>query len=71
MTRQTLHQLVEELPEAEIDTAAVLRAVRSRDRALVLSLLAREEDAEDDEIAALAEVSGTTVSEQEARQALK
>ena len=57
MTRAALHQLVDELPESELDQlAALYEATRTHDRALLQSLLADEEPPEPGDVEALAEV---------------
>jgi hypothetical protein len=58
MTRATLHQLVDQLPETQVDEFATLyEAYRTHDRLLVQCLLAPEVEPAVDEIAALAEVT--------------
>ncbi|MGH7709302.1 MAG: hypothetical protein ACREM8_04055 [Vulcanimicrobiaceae bacterium] len=57
MTRTELHQLVDELPDEEVDPAAeLLDAYRRGDRVLIQLLTAPVVPAEPDEIAALAEL---------------
>ncbi len=56
-TRTELHQLVDELPDEEVDPAAeLLDAYRRGDRVLIQLLTAPVVPAEPDEIAALAEL---------------
>lgn len=58
MTRSELHQLVDQLPEDEVDPAAeLLDAYRRGDRVLIRLLTAPVVPAEPDELAALAELS--------------
>ena len=60
MTRAALHQLVDELPESELDQLATLyEAARTHDRALLQSLLADEELPAPGDLEALAEVDRT------------
>ncbi len=56
MTRASLHRLLDQLPEAQIDRIAeLLDAVRRNDRVAIQLALAPEEPAEDDERKALDE----------------
>lgn len=60
MTRAALHQLVDELPEQELDKLAALYVeARSHDRVLLQSLLAEEEPPGSGDLEALAEVDRT------------
>ena len=57
MTRAALHQLVDDLPESELDQlAALYEAARTHDRALLQSLLADEEPPAPGDMDALAEM---------------
>lgn len=72
MTRSDLHQLVDELPEEEVDSAAeLLDAYRRGDRALIKLLTAPVVPTEPDELNALAELTGddldNVVSDEELR----
>ncbi len=56
MTRSDLHQLVDEIPDDQVDPAAeLLDAYRRGDRVLIQLLTAPVVPAEPDELAALAE----------------
>jgi predicted transcriptional regulator len=56
MTRASLHELVDQIPETEINRIArLVEAVNSNDRLAIQLALAPEEPAEPDEIAALEE----------------
>ncbi len=56
MDRATLHQIIDELPEADLDQAATLVvAFRAHDRVALQSLLAEEAEPEPDELAATVE----------------
>ncbi|MGH7728548.1 MAG: hypothetical protein ACREM2_07155 [Vulcanimicrobiaceae bacterium] len=58
MTRSQLHQLVDELPESEVNPAAeLLDAYRRGDRALIQLLTAPVVPIEPEELAALAELT--------------
>lgn len=60
MTRATVHQMLDELPDTELDDVATLLDAYRHDRVLVQSLLAPEVSPEPDE---------TPVSEDEIRDA--
>lgn len=75
MTRTELHQIVDELPEEEVDSAAeVLDAYRRGDRALIQLLTAPVVLTEPDELAALAELTdddlANVISDEEMRSRL-
>jgi predicted transcriptional regulator len=56
MTRASLHELIDQIPETEIDRIArLVEAVNSNDRLAIQLALAPEEPAEADEFAALEE----------------
>jgi predicted transcriptional regulator len=56
MTRASLHHLIDQIPETEIDRVArLVEAVKMNDRLAIQLALAPEEPAEPDEIAALEE----------------
>ena len=58
MTRSELHELVDSLPEDQVDSAAeVLGAYRRGDQALIRLLTAQVVPAEPDELSALAELT--------------
>jgi hypothetical protein len=62
-TRRDLHQLVDQLSDDEIDSAAeLLAAYRSGDRALISLLTAPEAPAEPEELAALDELTEDDVT---------
>ena len=59
MTRAALYHLVDELTDSQIDRAAyILDAVRRNDRVAMQLAVASEVTADDDEAAALDELSG-------------
>ena len=63
-----MHQLIDEIPETEVEhLAALVEAARKRDRLAVQTLLAEEVPAENDELRALAEIdrSEPTISIEE------
>jgi predicted transcriptional regulator len=56
MTRASLHDLIDQVPETEIDRVArLVEAVNANDRLAIQLALAPEEPAEPDEIAAIEE----------------
>jgi len=58
MTRSDLHQLVDEIPDEQVDPAAeLLDAYRRGDRLMIQLLTAPEDDPTPDELAALAELT--------------
>lgn len=58
MTRSDLHQLVDEIPDEQVDPAAeLLDAYRRGDRVMIQMLTAPEDDPTPDELTALAELT--------------
>jgi hypothetical protein len=58
MTKAALHELVDEIPDAEVERiAALVRAVRADDQAVIRALTAPVEPVEDFELAALDEAA--------------
>ncbi len=58
MTRSDLHQLVDEIPDDQVDPAAeLLNAYRRGDRVMIQLLTAPEDNPAPDELAALAELT--------------
>jgi hypothetical protein len=56
MTRASLHALIDQIPETDIDRVArLVEAINTNDRLAIQLALAPEEPAEPDEIAALAD----------------